>query len=353
MKKLFSPKALKQNQDLIREAHLQLSRNRISRRDFLRFASAMGAGAFGMQLLSPLGRTRAHGAAQDAAPVRGGTIYSALGIDTRRFDDPAKMDQVFVSNYVRQVCDYLVVLDPDLILQPALATGWTPSADGLDWTITLREGVKFNHGKDFNADDVVFTFTRLIDPETASGWAGAANYVTGVEKIDDFTVVFHTSRVVADFPYTLFLYHAAILPADWPGDFFTNPWGTGPFTIEEHVPDEFVRFRRREDYWQMGADGQPLPYVDAVEFVSYPDEAARFSALQEGSLHLAPASITLRDQYLTLTNYDFSTVQTGNLHIGIMQFNQEPWTNPLAVEALKLSIDRKAYADTPVPRSGD
>lgn len=346
--KLFGPKAVKANQERVREAHFQYTQNRISRREFLRFASTIGASAMAISLLPPRERLLAHPArlAQDMAPVRGGTIYSALGIDTRRFDDPARLDMVFVSNYVRQICDYLVVLDPDLNLQPSLATSWMPSEDGKTWTVKLREGVRFNHGKDFNADDVVFTFERLLDPNNSSGWAGAANYVTGVEKVDDFTVNFFTNRVVGDFIYTLFLYHAAILPSDWPGDFFTNPWGTGPFTIDEHVPDEYIRFKRREDYWQMGADGKSLPYLDAVEFISYPDEAARFSAMQEGSLHMGPASITLRDQYLTLPNHDFQTVQTGNLHIGIMKFNEEPWTNPNVVEAMKLAVDRKAYADT-------
>lgn len=342
----FNSRTRRANRERIREAHFQYTQNRISRREFLRFASTIGAGAVAFSMLTPLEQAQARLARQDMTPQRGGTLYNALGIDTRRFDDPARLDSVFVSNYVRQVCDYLVVLDADLTLQPSLATSWTPSEDGLTWTVTLREGVTFNNGKPFNADDVVFTFSRLIDPDTASGWAGAANYVTGVEKVDDFTVNFHTERVVADFIYTLFLYHAAILPADWPGDFFSNPVGTGPFTIEEFVPGEYIRFVRRPDYWQMGADGDSLPYLDAVEFVNYGDEAARFSALQENSLHLAPASITLQDQYLALPNHSFETVQTGNLHIGIMKANEDPWTNPNVVEAMKLAVDRQAYADT-------
>lgn len=344
------PKSLKAREDSIREAHFKYTRKRISRREFLRFGSAMGAGAMAMGLLSPLERLQVAAAKplrlQDAVPQRGGTIYNTLGIDTTRFDDPAKLSFVFPSNYVRHVCDYLVTLDRDLNLQPSLATEWAPSADGKTWTIKLREGVKFNHGKDFNADDVVFTINRLIDPATASGWAGAANYVTGAEKVDDYTVNIHTDRVAADFIYSLFLYHAAILPADWPGDFFTNPWGTGPFTVDEFKPTEYIRFKARSDYWQQGADGKPLPYVDSLEFVSYPDSNARFSALQEGSIDIAPAEITLKEQFDTLTNFDFKTIQTANLHILIMKFNEKPWTDPNVVEAMKLIVGKQAYADT-------
>jgi peptide/nickel transport system substrate-binding protein len=346
----FNPRDLRKRDEQVREAHFQYSQGRITRREFLRFTSALGGGTLAMSLLSPLERfdlRQTKQARRRQAPQRGGTVVNASSVDTNRFDDPAKLNLVFPSNYVRQVCDYLVTLDTDLVLQPSLATEWTPSEDGLTWTLKLRQGVKFNHGKDFNADDVVFTINRLIDPETASGFAGAANYVTGAEKVDDFTVSIHTDRVAADFIYSLFLYQAAVLPADWPGDFFTNPWGTGPFTIEEFSPTEYVRFKARSDYWKMGEDGSPLPYLDSLEFVTYPDELSRISAMQEGSLHLADINNTaLLDQYKALQGYDVVAVQTGNLHIAVMHFNEKPWTDPNVREAFKLSVDRGNYVDT-------
>lgn len=344
------PKSVRARNERVREAHSQFTQGRISRREFLRFSSMVGGGALALSLLSPLERYQLRQAkrlaAQDMAPQRGGVLSNALGIDTNRFDDPARLNLVFPSNYVRQVCDYLVTLDTDLNLQPGLATEWLPSEDGLTWTLKLREGVTFNHGKVFNADDVVFTLSRLIDPETSSGFLGAAPFIEGIEKVDDYTVNIVTNRVAADFIYTLFLYQAAVLPADWPGDFFANPWGTGPFTISEFVPGEFIRFQARDDYWAVGADGQPLPYLDGAEFVSFPDELARISALQEGALHLAPASITLIEQYEALEGFDFVTVQTGNLHIVVMKYNEEPWTDPRVREAMKLVVDRQNYIDT-------
>ncbi|MEO6626190.1 MAG: ABC transporter substrate-binding protein, partial [Burkholderiaceae bacterium] len=171
---------------------------------------------------------------------RGGKLVSTFFFSTERFNDPAIINSYFVSNTLRQVCDFLVRVTPELLVVPALATEWTPSADGKTWTIKLREGVKFNHGKDFNADDVLFTFDRLLDPATASGFAGVANYLKpgSIEKVDDFTVNFHADRAVGDFPYHLFDYHAAILPTDWGGDFYAEPYGTGPFTIKSFRPDE-------------------------------------------------------------------------------------------------------------------
>jgi peptide/nickel transport system substrate-binding protein len=343
----FNPRDLRARNDKVREAHFQYESGRITRREFLRFSSMLGGGALATALLPPAQRAQLlRPRARQMTPRRGGTVVNSLAIDTSRFDDPAKLNLVFPSNYVRQVCDWLVVLDTDLNLQPSLATEWTPSEDGLTWTLKLREGVTFNHGKVFNADDVVFTINRLIDPATASGFAAAANMVTGAEKVDDYTVNIHTDRVSADFIYTLFLYQAAVLPADWPGDFFTNPWGTGPFTISDFSPGEFISFKARSDHWRMGEDGSPLPYLDEVQFVSFPDEMSRLSALQEGSLDLAPATIALRDEYQALDGYDFLAVQTGNLHIAVLHFNEKPWTDPNMREAFKLLVDRKNYADT-------
>lgn len=346
----FDLKRIRARDQKVKEAHTQYTQGTLSRRQFLRYSAGMGAGAAAFNMLSPLDQLHSRvirsAARQDMAPVRGGTAYIGAYHSTDRFDDPARLNSVFSSNVVRQVCDYLVVLDPDLVLQPSLAESWMPSEDGLTWTFNLRQGVTFNHGKAFNADDVVFTFERLIDPNTESAFAGAASYVTGVEKVDDSTVNFITDRVVADFPYTLFLYVAAILPADWPGDFVANPWGTGPFTIEEFVPTERIRFVRREDYWQMGADGEPLPYLDAVEFLSYQDDLARLTAMQEGSLDLSNAAAELRDQYSALPNVTVIPVQTANLDALVMHQNEEPWSDPNVREAVKLSFDRQAYIDT-------
>src|SRR5215207_4605184 len=144
-------KSVKARDELVREAHFQYSQKRISRRDFLRFTASLGGGVLAMSLLPAMDALHVRGAnrllAQDATPQRGGKIYNALGIDTEtHFTDPAQLSLVFASNAVRQVCDYLVVLDTNLNLQPSLATSWTPSEDGLSWTVALREGVKFNTG---------------------------------------------------------------------------------------------------------------------------------------------------------------------------------------------------------------
>lgn len=342
----FDLKALRIRNDRVKEAHVQYEKRQISRRQFLRYSAALGGGAFAISLLSPLEQLQVHARAQAATPTRGGHLATGAFMSTERFDDPARLNSVFSSNVVRQICDYLVTVDSDGIIHPSLAQSWVPSEAGLDWTFALQPNVTFNHGKAFNADDVVFTIERLMDPDTASAFAGAAPFVTGIEKIDDMTVVIHTDRVSADFPYTLFLYVAAILPSDWPGDFLANPWGTGPFTLDSFVADERISFRRREDYWKQAEDGSSLPYLDTVEFFNYQDDLARLTAMQEGSIQLSNAPVFLREQFEALPDVVYAPVQTGNLDIAVLKYEDEPWTDPRVREAFKLCFDRQAYIDT-------
>ena len=161
---------------------------------------------------------------------RGGTLYTGLNYTTDRFTDPALATNTFQANVVRQVCDWLVKVGTDMKVKPSLATDWAPSADGLKWTLHLRKGVKFNHGKAFTADDVVFTFNRMLTADTASAFKSVANYLQpgSIQKVDDFTVVFTCDRVVGDRGLT----HGRVYAAD----------GRHVATIAQEV---LVRRRRR------------------------------------------------------------------------------------------------------------
>ena len=350
---------------------------KLTRREFIRYAAMMGASlaAFGIsgcqpgtptatptpmpvatvaQAKTPTPEPTAKPEEPTAVPTpvssirRGGKLVSTLAFSTVRFTDPALLTDTFVANVVRQICDWLVRVGPDMVVRPALATAWTPSEDGLQWTINLRQGVKFNHGKEFNADDVVYTFNRLLDPNIASAFSSVANYLKpgAVEKVDDYTVVFNCERSVGDFPFHLFDYHAAILPADWTGDFYEAPWGTGPFELAEFRADELIRFKRRKDYWGMGEDGQPLPYLDEVEVRGYPDQTAFLEALQKGDVHVGGISVATLPQVLQWSNVRPVVFQTGHFFNGVLHCNEKPFDDVRVRQAFKLCMDRQAHIDT-------
>ena len=358
----------------VMEAYLDFQRGKFTRRDFLRYASMMGASLAALGLgacaaPSPVVErfestrlvekeveaTRLVEKIITATPEptavggikRGGTLNSSFFFSTERFNDPAIINNYFVSNTLRQVCDYLTRVTAEMIVVPGLATEWTPSIDGKAWTVKLRENVKFNHGKTFNADDVLFTFNRLLNPETASGFPSIANYLSqnNIEKVDDYTVIFHASRAVGDFPYHLFSYMAAVLPSDWGGDFYKEPWGTGPFTIKEFRPDERIVFQARNDYWDMGVDGKPLPYIDQLEIRNYPDDASYLDALGKGEVQLSGISTSVLPQVLKMENVQPTYFQSGGFFNAVIETDLKPFDDPRVRNALKMAVDRNKWVE--------
>jgi ABC-type transport system substrate-binding protein len=102
--------------------------------------------------------------AQERQPVVDGGVYRRpLGHDPATLD-PARLRDIYSLAVGQQLFDGLVQFDQTLSITPALAQFWIASRDGLTWTFTLRKGVKFHHGREVTADDVVYSFTRLLDP---------------------------------------------------------------------------------------------------------------------------------------------------------------------------------------------
>ncbi len=380
-----SEKDKRVREERVHAAFEDFKNGKLTRREFLRWASVVGAGSLAATLVS-CGGTPAPTATPKIVEVtkvvdrpvtqvvekqvtqvverlvtptpvptpaggikRGGVLYSGLNYTTDRFTDPALSTSTFQANVVRQVCDWLVKVGPDLKVKPALATAWTPSADGMKWTINLRKGVKFSHGKAFTADDVLFTFNRMLTAETASAFKSVANYLKpgSLQKVDDFTVVFTCDRVVADFPYHLHDYHAAILPSDFAGDFYKQPYGTGPFVIKDYRPGELLSYKRREDYWDLGVDGKPLPYVDGLEFRSFPDQQSSLDAIAKGDLHIMNVTYSQLPFVLKLDTTVRPIIwQTGNFHNGVLRCDSKPFDDPKVRKAFKLAMDRDAWNQT-------
>jgi peptide/nickel transport system substrate-binding protein len=228
----------------------------IDRREFIRWSAILG-------LSIPLLDVSQVKAAGLAAPVRGGTFR--IGTTPPTSIEPHMLIDGPGITFVHQVCEMLVEQDSHGVIRPRLATSWTPSQGSKVWTVKLRQGVKFHNGQMMTADDVVASYKRVLDK--ASGSTAVATYQSflsknGVKKVDQFTVEFNLNRAVVDFPGYMHQYQAVILPANWPGHFGKNPWGTGAFKLVEYVPGQRAKFVRNPDYWIPG-----LPYLAGVQIV--------------------------------------------------------------------------------------
>ena len=277
------------------------------------------------------------------AQERGGTLIAAWA------QDPVGLDPHVTSAYssfqvLENVLDTLVELDAELNVVPSLATDWSVNEDGTVWTFELREDVVFSNGRPFTAEDVVYTYDRMLDPETASGNAYKIAGLTDVEAVDD-----HTVRMTLDAPNSAFLGHLAIdksvgiiaRESVEDGTINTAPIGTGPFVIADYQPGTMVLLEANDQYWKTDEDGEPLPYLDAVELRIITDDSVRRSGLVAGDIHWAisvpPQSIEeleARDDVIV-----DRTAAPAYWYIGV-NTEREPLDDPRVRQAISYAIDR-------------
>ena len=194
---------------------------------------------------------------QSSAPDRDTGVYRRpLGQDPETLD-PARIADTYGRSVSQQIFDGLVQFDQTLAVKPALAAFWRASRDGLTWTFELRKGVKFHHGREVVADDVVYSFSRLLDPRTKSGAAelflnikgarefaqGRARTVEGLVALDRHTVQVTLEEAAVPFVAVIPVGQAKIVPRDLVeaqgAAFGAQPVGTGPF--------KFVRWERGKE----------------------------------------------------------------------------------------------------------
>ena len=235
--------------------------------------------------------------------------------------------------------DNLVQIMPDMTLKPMLATSWEPNDDLTSYTFHLRKGVKFHHGKEFKAEDVVSTFNRLLDPELDSPARSSLAVIKEMVILDDHTVRFDLDAPNAFFPESLSLYQGRIVPSDIdPARLALEEFGTGAFMITEHRPGERTVMVRNPDYWDKG-----LPYLDGITYLTIPEAATRAEALKSGDIDFI---LGMEDKLaLTLEAHpETKVLETASAkYLGLyMNMTVEPFDNVLLRKAIQAATDREA-----------
>ena len=357
----------------VTELREQLRQGKMSRREFLRYSTLLGTSVATAQAFARFGANPAFAEAEkpgsmaapmsaaEAMPKRGGKLRIASQV--HKVTNPAQFSWIAPRNQLANVGEYLTLTDADNITHPYLLESWETSEDLKTWTLKCREGIMFNNGDEFGADDIVFTMGQWLDPDVGSSMLGLmGGYLnpSGIEKVDDYTVILHLESAEIAVPEHLFHYPAMVLSHNtFEGNFLKAPVGTGPYTLEDYQEGEYAKFKRRDGYWKNGADGDPLPYIDELEFIDTGEEtSAMISAMQDGEVDVIDVGdLDIPEFYLALKddpNVNVQSIPSGNTRVLRMRVDVDPWTDPNVRMALKLCQNREkilklAYFDQGIP----
>ena len=249
---------------------------------------------------------------------------------------------------------------------PGLAESWAVSGNGLEYTFNLRKGVAFHTTKgftpsrDFNADDVLYSFLRQHDPKHPYHKVSGGTYeyyqgmsmptlVKDIVKVDDYTVKFVLNEQEAPFIANMAMDFASILSAEYanamlaagtPEKVDLEPVGTGPYQLVAYQKDAIIRYKAHPKHWAGKAP------IDNLVFSITQDAAVRYQKLKAGECHVMPYP-NPADVAAMKADPDINVMEQEGLNVGYLAFNVEkkPFDDKRVRQALNMAINKQAILD--------
>lgn len=266
-----------------------------------------------------------------------GSLVAAIAGEPDQLD-PHKTSAYFSFEVLENVFDTLVEPDANLQMQPALAESWETSPDQLTWTFRLRPGVTFHDGTKLTADDVVYSYRRIIDEQLTN--SDKFSSVRAVEAPDPATVVIRVDRPTPNMLTNIggFKGMAIVSRANVEsGQIATHPVGTGAFSFTGQKSGDSITLRANPDYW----GGRPGVSGVTFRFISEPSTA--LSALQAGEVDwsdsIPPQRVAqLRDD----ESLRLAVTPSNDYWYLALNEARAPWNDVRVRQAIAYAIDRDA-----------
>ncbi len=278
----------------------------------------------------------------DGEPQYGGTIRVGFDTSPEGFDPHAATN--FASlNIFEHVYDTMFEFDGDLELVNSLCESFEV-VDEVTYQFEIREDVLFHDGKELTAEDVKYSFERMIDPDNAFPRVEWFGRLESIEIDGDYTCTFVLEEPFAPFINFMGIQNSAIVDQNMVeehGDLMSveSANGTGPFRLVSYQADQEARLEAFEDHWREG-----LPYLDEIQWMIQSDESSRVAAIRADEADIVRVFDVQNAQVL---EEEFTVHQESitSRALSILNCRREPLDDPRVRQAIAYAIDRQGFID--------
>jgi peptide/nickel transport system substrate-binding protein len=272
-------------------------------------------------------------------PIYGGSITIAQGVEPPGLDPTTATSAVIPRVVYSNILEGLVKIDRNGKIAPALVRDFKISKDGKEYTFILKKGVKFHDGKPFDAEDVKFTFERLMDPKTATAHPEYYKDIDSVQVVDSHTVKIKMKNVNSMFLFNLARPDSIIVNKQAVDRLKSAPIGTGPFKFVEWVRGDHITLAKFDDYHRKG-----IPYLDKVTFKFIGDPSAQIASLKAGDIDVIAYDVSPENALLLEKDPKFKVLNGYTTTKVILSTNnsRKPFNDVRIRRAMAHAIDRTA-----------
>ena len=291
-------------------------------------------------------------------PLYGGIYRRGLDHEPTTLD-PAMITDIYEEIVTMQIFEGLVQYDENLMVIPCIAEHWESSRDNLRWTFYIRKGVKFHNGREVTAKDFVYSFKRLLSPETESrvysiliNIKGAENYrkglsndVEGLKALSKYKLQINLERPFPPLIAALAMVNFSVVPREevekFGKDFGRHPVGTGPFIFDRWVPGKEIKLIANQNYHE------GRPYLDGVQFKIFPGSNIEemFSRFKQGELEDSLFPSSERENIKNSGEYILYRRPSLTLRMFVMNNKIHPFDDKRIRKAFNYAINKKELSE--------